>query len=87
MLLYHCCFHFDKTHFPLPVQRLLRSFIVQFTASFLCNTWTLSCGTIPQTLPSLSLFFGRLISMKTSGMVPKNIYVRSACYHAVCVRP
>ena len=32
MLLYDCCFHFDKTHFPLPVQRLLRSFIVQFTA-------------------------------------------------------
>ena len=82
MLLYHCCFRFDKTHFPLP-RRLLRSFIVQFTVFFLCNTWNLSFGTIPQTLPSFSLFFDLLISMKTSGIVP----VRSACYHAVCVKP
>ena len=108
MLLRHCCFHFDKTYFPL-------TWVVcwdhlSFNLLLLQYTLNLSCGTMPQSLPfslslsplplpflrlprrlrslpSFSLFFGRLISMKTSDIVRKIIYVRNTCYHAVCLRP
>ena len=41
----------------------------------------------PKPSPLLAFSLTRLISMKTSDIVRKIIYVRNTCYHAVCLRP